>query len=421
MTDRESFASKTKKLLDRHAVFAIFLVALGLRSLFVFLYGPSAPPVTWGDDSQYDAIASKLVMQHEYANTWYPPGYPIFLATVYSLFGRSWLAVRVLQAIMGAATCMLTVQLSNRFFSRRTAIVAGLLLAFYPGHIYWSWRIMGESLYMFLLMWAVLLAASLSPQPRFLRAMTLGLVTGYAQLTKSNLFLFPIALVVWFLSAARVGMAKRACYAIAVTTGIAVMYAITPLANLISPTGKAGFLPGNAGAALWYSNNPLANGYFIPAEYTLEGKVFIERHGLTQRLQEAGPAAKDRILRNLALTWIRENPGKFCVLGLKKLNNSFGLFPRAALFERDPRAPWLHLVTYGPVAAFALAGLIMTRRRWRDLSLLYLALLSYVVSVILFYGTPRFTIMIIPFLIMFAAYSMVASVDWILAFRNAQG
>jgi hypothetical protein len=88
------------------------------------------------------------------------------------------------------------------------------------------------------------------------------------------------------------------------------------------------------------------------------------------------------------------------------------LFPRAAVFERDPRAPVVHLLTYGPVAVLALAGMIATRRRWRDLSLLYLAILSYVVSVMLFFGTPRYTILIMPFLIAFAAHAAVAGFDW---------
>lgn len=410
-TISESSWCKTSKLLDRHALPAVFLIAFGLRVAFVLFYGPSSPPVQWGDDSRYDLIAYKLVTQHEYANTWYPPGYPLFVAAVYSLFGRSWLALRILQAAFGAATCVLTCKLGTRLLTRRSGILAGLVLAIYPGHIFWSWRVMGEALYMMLLVLSVLLAINLSQRPQIARAIVVGLVLGYAQLVKSNLFLFSPLLLVWFLITARAGIAQRIRCVAALVLGLALMFMITPLANLISPMRKAVLLPGNAGNSLWQGNNPLADGNYISAQYTPEGKAFIESHGFAEQLEQADPAEQDRIFRTLALTWIRENPGKFLLLCLKKLNNSFGLFPRAAIFERDPRARVVHLITYGPVAAFALAGIIATRRRWRDFSLLYLAIVSYVVSVVLFFGTPRYTILIIPFLVVFASYPMALCFD----------
>ena len=43
--------------LDGRAILIVFLVALVIRLAFVFYYGISAPPVRWGDDSEYDRIA----------------------------------------------------------------------------------------------------------------------------------------------------------------------------------------------------------------------------------------------------------------------------------------------------------------------------------------------------------------------------
>lgn len=389
-------------------MWAVSLIALGLRLVFVIHYGPSTPPVTWGDDFQYDKIANQLVTEHVYDNTWYPPGYPLFVAGVYSLFGRSWMAVRVLQAAIGALTCVVLCRLGARLFSRGAGLLAGLILAVYPGHIFWSWRIMGEALYILLLVLGVLLAVELLERPALGRGLLLGLVVGYAQLVKSNLFLFPPLLLLWFLLGARAALPRRISGLAAILVGMVLMVAVTPLANLISPMRKAVLLPGNAGNTFWQGNNPLADGNYISAQYTPEGMAFIESHGLREKLEQADPAEKDRIFRTLAVIWIRENPGKFVVLVFKKLNNAFGLFPQAAIFERDKRAKLVHLLTYGPVAGLALVGMILTRRRWRDLSLLYLAIFSYVVSVVLFFGTPRYTILIMPFLILFAAHAASA-------------
>jgi uncharacterized membrane protein YhaH (DUF805 family) len=233
----------------------------------------------------------------------------------------------------------------------------------------------------------------------------LGITVGFAQLIKSNLFLFPPLLMLWFVFAAR-GKPRWLVSLAALLVSFAVVQLITPLVNRLSPGGKAALLPSNAGHTLWYSNNPLADGYFTCAEALPAGQAFIERHGYTQRLKGADLFEEDRLYRTLALLWIRENPGRFLVLGLKKLNNAFGLFPRAVVFEGKPTARAVHLLTYGLLAPLMLAGLAVTFRRWRDLLLLYAVLFSFVVMVVLFYGTPRFTIVIIPFLLLFASSAL---------------
>jgi hypothetical protein len=86
--------------------------------------------------------------------------------------------------------------------------------------------------------------------------------------------------------------------------------------------------------------------------------------------------------------------------------------------------PRIHLLSYGLLAPFALAGMIAGLRRWREFLLLYIALASYVLMVLVFYGTPRFTIIVIPYLLIFASYAIVGCVDFVsvrkrIAYRSA--
>lgn len=395
-----------------HPGVVIFAASLAVRVVFILAYGAGAPPVKWGDDYTYDAIATRLVTKHELEYHWYPLGYTLFLALIYGVFGRHWFVVRLLQGALGAATCVLTYRLGTKVFDDRVGRLAGLLLVFYPGHVYFSWRIMAETLFIFLLMWALNIAIRLARRPALREAVALGLIVGVAQLVKSNLYVFPALLVAWSALALRGSIRRRLALACGLAGSFLLVSLITPVGNFLSIGGGASVLPGVAGRTLWTANNPLADGYSLGAESEPAGKAFIEAHGLTARLAQADEFEKDRLFLNLGLAWIRENPGRFLVLCLKKLNNAFGLFPHAATFEGSRTTQAVHLFSYGLIAPFALVGMIATRRRhWLICAPLFLVLLSYVSMVLLFYGTPRFTVIVMPVLIVFASSALWTCAD----------
>ena len=404
-----------RQVWQRRPGIVLFVAALGVRLAFVMAAGINAPPTPWGDDPHYDQIATELVTHHRYVNTWFPPGYPLFLALIYALAGRQLAVVRLLQALCGALTCLLTFRLGAKLFDERDGRLAGMLLVFYPGHAYMSWRLMGESVFILLLVLALNLAVESARQPRLRVAVGLGCTVGLAQLVKSNLFVFPPLLVAWAAWALPGSLRQRLVPLCGLVASLALVSLATPIANLVSTGGGAATLPGNAGRTFWYANNPLADGYYITAEQEPAGKAFIAAHGFTARLAGADEFEKDRLYRRLALLWIRENPGRFFVLCLKKIDNAFGLFPRAVTFEGNPTARAVHLLSYGLLAPFALAGLLASWRRWRSHALLHTVLASYVIMVLIFYGTPRFTIIVMPVLLIFASYALVSSFDYLRA------
>jgi len=410
-----SFAGRAVAFCRAHQLLVLFLVAFAVRVAFILAFGPTAPPWDRGDDQAYDRIADRLVTQHEYVNTWYPHGYPLFLALNYALFGRSWFITRLIQAGLSAATCLLIYRLGTKVFSERVGLVAGFLLAIYPGHVFFSWRLMAEPLYLLLLTWSLLVALSVAANPHPLRAYALGALVGVVQLVKVNLFLFPAMLLVWFAFSTRASGKRRGLCLALLIAGLATTMLIQPSVNFLSAGHQAPALPGDAGAALWVSNNPLSVGFCDCDDDAPTVKAFIESHGFGERLKTAGPFEKDQIYRSLALSWIRENPGRFLALMPKKLNNAFGLFPRAQVFVADSLARRIvHLLTYGPVALFALGGMIVSLRRWRACSVLYVVVLSYLPTVLLFWGSPRYTLMIIPELLIFASFAIVGVYTYII-------
>jgi hypothetical protein len=392
-----------------HRLLVLFVVAFAVRVAFILAFGPTTTPLHLGDDEAYDQIAWRLVARHEYTNTLYTPGYPLFLALNYAVFGRSWFLARLVQAAIGAGTCLLICQLGAKVFSERVGLIAGWLLAVYPGHVYFCWRLMAEPLYILLLTWCLLLALALAQNPRPLPAFGLGALICVNQLIKGNLFLIPAALIAWFAFSARAGARQRVLCVAAWIAGSALAAVIQPVASLMSPRGHAYLMPVNGRFTLWVGNNPLSVGYHDDQINDPVVHAFIESHGFAERLKNADVVESQQILGTLAVIWIRENPGKFLALMPRKLNNAFGLYPRALVFEESSRARRaVHVLTYGPVALFALGGMISGLRRWRAASLLYVVVASYVPTVLLFYGTPRWTLMIIPELLIFASFALVA-------------
>jgi hypothetical protein len=233
--------------------------------------------------------------------------------------------------------------------------------------------------------------------------MSLGLANAF----KSNLIIYPPALIGVSipLLLSRRPPAWRAFAALVIAFSIA--SAFTPLGNMAASGGKVALLAGNAGHTLWFSNNPLADGYYADLRKDATGIAFVESHGRTKELAAADAISRDRIYGELALAWIFENPRKFVVLCGRKLANAYGPFPRAVVFEGNAFAKVVHVVTFASIIPLAIVGMSRARARWRELCPLYLAVACHVAMVLIFYGTPRFTIIIMPVLLVFASVPLL--------------
>ena len=127
------------ELVRKHARFfsGAGLAAMALRLLFVFRF----PAVV--DDSRLYADIATNWLQHgiygitnsgQVAPTFSRlPGYPAFLAAVFSLFGtNNFRAVLLIQVLFDLGTCFLVADLARRMFSERAAKGAFLLAALCP-------------------------------------------------------------------------------------------------------------------------------------------------------------------------------------------------------------------------------------------------------------------------------------------------
>ncbi|MDE1977542.1 MAG: glycosyltransferase family 39 protein [Elusimicrobia bacterium] len=124
-------------------------VAFALRFFFV-LYHPPLP--LQGDALGYNEYAVHLMETGRYADDSGDrgsrmPGYPIFLAAVYSLAGRTLRAVQIAQCVAGALTCVFIALIADSFLPAPWPLIAGLTAACYFDLIAPSRYILSENLY----------------------------------------------------------------------------------------------------------------------------------------------------------------------------------------------------------------------------------------------------------------------------------
>src|SRR5436190_23263877 len=104
-----------------------------------------------GDAQKYDAWAQEIVSgQWMGTQVFYQtPLYPYLLAAVFAVRGHDLFAVRLLQALLGAASCVLLALVGRWFFSERAGLIAALILAVYPPAIFFDGLIQKASLDLF--------------------------------------------------------------------------------------------------------------------------------------------------------------------------------------------------------------------------------------------------------------------------------
>ncbi|MBM4056018.1 MAG: glycosyltransferase family 39 protein [Planctomycetes bacterium] len=223
-----------KKILsEKNILIFILFVAVFLRfsSLAVFMYkndiaisenGLSAYPI--GDDSQiYYNTAKNLVEGKGYSITtteiyqelpvffkstgipdtyfqnFYPPVYSVFLSILYRIFGTSILVYAIPQIILGSATCYLVYVIARSAFSSKIGLLACFLLAIYHPLIWWTSYIRAETLFIFLLLLAIVFLTKAVRKNLDLKYIIFsGIALGMSCLCRTVVMYLPVFVVPYF-------------------------------------------------------------------------------------------------------------------------------------------------------------------------------------------------------------------------------
>ncbi|MBN1913114.1 MAG: glycosyltransferase family 39 protein, partial [Candidatus Omnitrophica bacterium] len=188
---------------EKKVLLIIFTVAFFLR-FGALSYLPRQHRTPSADAQEYDELALNLLAGKGFINfntgkptAWRVPLYPIFLASIYSVFGHNYTAVRIVQCLLGAFLCVLIYLIAKEIFSSRVALIASLTLCFYKPYILYSYFggpgfLFSENLFTFLLaVFVYFITRSFLPKPGVSNSIIAGFLLGLMALTRPVASLLP--------------------------------------------------------------------------------------------------------------------------------------------------------------------------------------------------------------------------------------
>jgi 4-amino-4-deoxy-L-arabinose transferase-like glycosyltransferase len=422
----ESVTLTNKGGREQRFLLFVFLVALVLRLGYVLFFPwdfagrKFDPQQLYQDERVYDETATNLLAGKGFVSSSdvsvLPPTYPLFLAAVYAVFGHSFTAVRFVQVILSALTCVVVYYLGKAVFNKGAGRVAALMAVCYPFFFAWTRALLTETLTAFLVALGVLWLRKTASQPSAVNRFVTGCIWGSAALLRGNLLICLPLLLLWPLLEFSLN-----CRALGLGLGVVTVAALVvlpwTLRNYIAHR-RLVLVSSHGGLNIYLANNPYSapyepygsdTNYLEPEDAEMvDGPVSIETDNALMSRAVGYIVDHPRIFlwsaygrlsvfwRPVTLNTVREKLGPHTGLsGLSSLAVRLGL-------------PFL-VVADGLILGLAYVGLFtaLHKRRARALYITVIALCAvHLVATVV--GNGRFRLPLMPLLIVFAGYAVYA-------------
>ena len=416
-------------------VLIIAAVALTLRLTHVWQMR-SSPffDVLMGDANGYDQWAQRLAAGNWIGSDvfYQAPLYPYFLGAIYALFGRDLLVVRIIQAIIGSASCVLLGMAAARFFSNRVGVITGLALALWAPAIFFDALLQKSVLDVFFVCLGLYLISRLANPPEgghhssqsktgshniqktpvvsgFSRIEwpALGACMGALALTRENALLFILVIVVW--ASFR---AERMIAIAGFVAGLAIVLTPVVIRNY-AVDGGFYLTTSQFGPNFYIGNNPAADGTYASIRFG-RGAPEFERIDATEVAETSvgrslSPSEVSSFWTGRALGYITAQPLDWLRLTGRKILLLVNRDEMLDTESQESHAEWSlplralgWLGHFGILVPLAVLGVLMTWPERRRLWILHALALTYAASVVLFYVFARYRYPLVPFLLVFA-------------------
>lgn len=409
-------------------VAGIFLLALVVRG--IYLYQSAAAPTFESlivDAGVYHDLAKTLARYHAMKEGFFfqPFFYPFFLAVIYFVAGPSIVVAKIVQIILGSATCSLTYILGRRMLDRGAGILAGVLTAFYGPVIFLECEMMGDWMLGFWSMVLLLLFMYIRQTRSMMAPLALGLCIAISVLTRPTIMPFVlVACICLAWSFYRWGGWSLLIGAL--RNGLAgfLMLALPVAVASYYKTGNFGILPSSGGINFYIGNNE-------DTDKTLTIRPGYQWEDLTtwpRREGIVGDQEQQRFYYVKAFEYVRSYPLSFVggLLGKTVKFLSSREIPRNLdIYMYRQWSPLLSVLAwkvgqfgfpFGAILPLAGVGLVYY---WRRLTLeMKLFVFLYPAAVILIFVSGRYRLPVLPAMLILAAGGVFAIADII---RTRQG
>ncbi|GJM26825.1 MAG: O-linked GlcNAc transferase [Phycisphaerae bacterium] len=402
---------------------AILVVALGIRGAYLWQI-QTIPyfnqPV--GDAASYDAWAQEIASGNWVGDQvfYQAPGYPYFLAVVYTFAGESnrLLAARIVQITLGALACLFIGLATSRMFARNAGLIAACMLTVYPPAIFFDGLIQKASVNIALMSLMVWTLAHISNRPSAFKWLGLGVILSMLGLTRENtLALIPVVMVWLWLGFRTTPAPIRGRWFASLCGGILLILFPVALRNH-HVGGEWLITTSQAGPNFYIGNNPEATGRYAPLVPGHETPEFERTDAV--RLAESA-TGKTLTAKEVSRFWfgrswefIREAPLKWLSLCAQKILLAINRYEISDVegynVYRDfsPILAILSIVGhFGILCPIAIAGMVLARSNSKHHKILVVLIATFTISVAAFFVLARYRAPLVPMLIPFTAYALV--------------
>jgi tetratricopeptide (TPR) repeat protein len=414
------------KLLEKRAtkldpaVIIVLAVALAIRIWYLVHYR-SMPE--WDhlsvDNYYHHHWAQSIAGGNILGDTTYfrAPLYAYCLGALYAILGDSLWVARLFGLAVGIGSLWLTYLIARNLFNRKTALIAVSLQALCPIIVYFESEILLDSFFTLLLQIAVYRMLLWINQRTARNILWVGLSLGLSAVARPTalpLAVLVIVTLVWTVRERKPLFRQLAFFlfglALCVLPITARNYFVASDPVLVASQG---------GINLYIGNHEGADGL---------SAVLPEPLGFNWRMAQVTSIAEQEMHRSLkpgelssywtgrAIDWILSNPGKSAALFVKKLYFSFAdreisnnrdmaqFFSQVLFLKYNP-------LTFAPIFALALIGLIAACRSSNGARLILVIVVAVTLLNVLFFVNSRFRLPVIPLLIIGAAFALGRLVD----------
>jgi 4-amino-4-deoxy-L-arabinose transferase-like glycosyltransferase len=393
----------------------VFLVALSVR-MAVALWLPAE--IVWPDGFRYERVAMNLLEGSGFGslndNRLSVPTQPMLIAAVVLVFGKSYLALRMFFAVIGAATVAVGFALAKRLFGMTPAVIAGCLLVMYPYLVYLSPLFEYPQTFFIFVMALFFLTFDEARETAGTRPLvSSGLLLGVAILTVPTVLIYVGVALLCLISTSVAVTIKRILFFLA-----AVVITIAPW-SLHNYMAYDRFILVNAagGISFWLANNEAYYRYgkaavVLPCAPENENTGYCEQLSQLERdLRDRGITGNAAILEGEALAWrkgiefVSASPTRFANSVLGKFGSYWSPIPNAVHKGSEYGGSWrdvVSILSYVPVLILGLWGVVLSFKNWRRLMPIYLYFVAFSAPYYVFLPTTRYRLPLDFLLVLFA-------------------
>lgn len=404
---------------DRQLLIAIAILALFIRLGFIATL--DANSYHFSDTRHYDSAAISLLkgdgLGADYNRE---PLYPYVMAAIYFVFGHSFTAMRIFQALLGVLLVFIIHDLARMVFNRKVALWAALMTALYPYLIVFSGILYTEMLFTTLMAASIWFLVRASFKQFWVSAIFSGVFIGLAALCRPAIFFFVPFMLLWIIFRQRTNWLARFGFgAVILAAALAVLmptllgnyqkYHRLVLVRAIPHTILPKFSGNNYQAMTHETINKATNAY---------------------RLQHPFGSEHDNLWAELK-HYIKHPLGALAYF-VDELPHFWAPFPdrldskdqgyRDKIRARDTRmsqnnpliSQRIQIASYIfmlPIYFLALLGVFKSVFQSRQALLLLLPILSFTLGYCFIYAEVRYRIPVDPYMLTFAAFALVFIIE----------